>query len=112
MSTCLTNKTITNIDISHNQIPLSDLKLNEQHIPEAIAKNFPAVQEGAMVGNGTADEKAAMPAPAEESAQDSHDHHHGHDHDEDYVNEHEDHHDQEHAHEGEEKTEEAHHHAH
>lgn len=106
------NKTITNIDISHNQIPLSDLKLNEQHIPEAIAKNFPAVQEGAMVGNGTADEKAAMPAPAEESAQDSHDHHHGHDHDEDYVNEHEDHHDQEHAHEGEEKTEEAHHHAH
>ncbi|XXH12560.1 leucine-rich repeat domain-containing protein [Streptococcus dysgalactiae subsp. equisimilis] len=106
------NKTITNIDISHNQIPLSDLKLNEQHIPEAIAKNFPAVQEGSMVGNGTADEKAAMPAPAEESAQDSHDHHHGHDHDEDHVNEHEDHHDQEHAHEGEEKTEEAHHHAH
>lgn len=106
------NKTITNIDISHNQIPLSDLKLNEQHIPEAIAKNFPAVQEGSMVGNGTADEKAAMPAPAEESAQDSHDHHHGHDHDEDHANEHEDHHDQEHAHEGEEKTEEAHHHAH
>lgn len=106
------NKTITNIDISHNQIPLSDLKLNEQNIPEAIAKNFPAVQEGSMVGNGTADEKAAMPAPAEESAQDSHDHYHGHDHDEDHAHEHEDHHDQEHEHEGEEKTDEAHHHAH
>lgn len=79
------NKTITNIDISHNDIPLSDLKLNSQNIPEAIAKNFPAVQEGSMVGNGTVEEKAARAAKAEESAQDSHDHHHGHDHDEDHA---------------------------
>ncbi|HER7285939.1 TPA: leucine-rich repeat domain-containing protein [Streptococcus pyogenes] len=75
------NKTVTNIDISHNNIPLADLKLNEQHIPEAIAKNFPAVYEGSMVGNGTAEEKAAMATKAKESAQEaseSHDYNHNH----------------------------------
>ncbi|WP_420780487.1 leucine-rich repeat domain-containing protein [Streptococcus canis] len=107
------NKTVTNIDISHNNIPLSNLKLNEQYIPEAIAKNFPAVQEGSMVGNGTAEEKAAMAAKAKESAQEaseSHDHSHEHEDEEDHNHEHGDNHN--HDHEAEDDANEEHNHTH
>ncbi|VGV76836.1 leucine-rich repeat domain-containing protein [Streptococcus pyogenes] len=98
------NKTVTNIDISHNNIPLADLKLNEQHIPEAIAKNFPAVYEGSMVGNGTAEEKAAMATKAKESAQEaseSHDYNHNHayEDEEGHAHEHRDKDDHDHEHE-------------
>lgn len=109
------NKTVTNIDISHNNIPLADLKLNEQHIPEAIAKNFPAVYEGSMVGNGTAEEKAAMATKAKESAQEaseSHDYNHNHAYEDEEGHAHEyrdkDDHDHEHEDENEAKDEQNH----
>ncbi|VHA67021.1 Internalin protein [Streptococcus pyogenes] len=109
------NKTVTNIDISHNNIPLADLKLNEQHIPEAIAKNFPAVYEGSMVGNGTAEEKAAMATKAKESAQEaseSHDYNHNHTYEDEEGHAHEhrdkDDHDHEHEDENEAKDEQNH----
>ncbi|MGT2935537.1 leucine-rich repeat domain-containing protein [Streptococcus castoreus] len=62
------NKTITSLDVSHNHIPLTDLKVNDQGIPETIAKNFPAVQGGSIVGNGTAEEKAATTGKADNNA--------------------------------------------
>ncbi|HER5233752.1 TPA: leucine-rich repeat domain-containing protein, partial [Streptococcus pyogenes MGAS3370] len=111
------NKTVTNIDISHNNIPLADLKLNEQHIPEAIAKNFPAVYEGSMVGNGTAEEKAAMATNAKESAQEaseSHDYNHNHayEDEEGHAHEHRDKDDHDHEHEDENEAKDEQNHAH
>lgn len=111
------NKTVTNIDISHNNIPLADLKLNEQHIPEAIAKNFPAVYEGSMVGNGTAEEKAAMATKAKESAQEaseSHDYNHNHayEDEEGHAHEHRDKDDHDHEHEDENEAKDEQNHAH
>ncbi|HEQ4770050.1 leucine-rich repeat domain-containing protein [Streptococcus pyogenes] len=110
------NKTVTNIDISHNNIPLADLKLNEQHIPEAIAKNFPAVYEGSMVGNGTAEEKAAMATKAKESAQEaseSHDYNHNHayEDEEGHAHEHRDKDDHDHEHEDENEAKDEQNHA-
>lgn len=68
------NKTVTNLDFSHNNVPTSQLKLNEKNIPEAVAKNFPAVVEGSMVGNGSLAEKAAMASKEDKQVSDNTNH--------------------------------------
>lgn len=51
------NNTITYIDLSHNFIPKSELELNENRIPKALAQHFPAVKGGSIESNPLSEEK-------------------------------------------------------
>ena len=51
------NNTITYIDLSHNFIPKSELELNENRIPKALAQYFPAVKGGSIENNPLSEEK-------------------------------------------------------
>lgn len=51
------NNTISYIDLSHNFIPKSELELNENRIPKALAQYFPAVKGGSIENNPLIEEK-------------------------------------------------------
>ena len=53
----ISNNTITYIDLSHNFIPESELELNENRIPKALAQHFPAVKGGSIENNPLSEEK-------------------------------------------------------